>query len=146
MSNTQAPPKRRSLATAGAKETPVELKKLAKEFYFSNKEANAASTKASKARKALFAGMKEVGLRMFGFKATKEGSSIELVAEVSEGRPSTKVNIEKLRKIVKNDEKFMGYVSMSKTAVVETFGGSVADQVCETIPNTNESVSVGPKK
>lgn len=146
MSTMTAPPKR-SLDTAAQNKNniPAEFKKLAKEFYFANKEANAASNKSGKARKALFAGMLDVGIRAFGFRATQDGDAVDLQVEIAEGRCTSKVNIEKLRKLLNDDEKLIQFVSMTKTAVVENFGSIMADQVCETFPGT-ETVKVGPKK
>jgi len=138
-------PPRRSLETQGAGNVPAVLKKLAKEFYFSNKEANAAKKLADTARKSLFSGMKELGLKMFTTRVSTGRSTIALTSEIGTGRSTTEIDLAKLRKLVKDDEKLWGVVGISKKDIVDTFGTAVADQVCKSVDG-KENVNVGPKK
>lgn len=137
--------RRRSLDVQGNAKVPEELLGLAKEFYFANEEANAAGNKAKKARAALFSGMKDAGLTSFDVPASSGGATITLVAVVGEGRATTPVDVEKLRKLLNDDKKFMEIVSATKKAVVTHCGTAVADRVCLSEPGA-ETVTVKIKK
>jgi len=137
--------KRRTLETTeNSKGVTPEMRKLVKEYFFANDEANAAKRKADKARKSLLAHMKDGGVRSFDTRAQTEETTLTLTAVVKTGMV-TAIDVEKLRKVVGDDQKFMGIVSATKTAVTEACGTAVADQCAITAPG-KENVKVSVKK
>jgi len=138
------PPRRRSIETEGNEEVSAEVKQAAKEFYFANKEMNRLKKEAGSARKTLYKLMKAAGLKVFTFLGTEKGQSVQLKAELGPGRPGNEVDMEKLRKLVGDDEKFFAACTITKSNVMDHFGGNISDQVCTSVLG-EECAKVGPK-
>lgn len=142
--NATKPVRKRAIQTATEKvEIPNELKKLAVDFYTNNKVSNAAKGKADKARKALYAGMKEGALLSFDFLTNVDGAELLLEAKVG-AKEETYVDITELAGLVKSDV-LLQIVSASLKAVEEHAGKEVLAR-CTHVRKCAENVSVGPKK
>jgi hypothetical protein len=145
MSTTRRPS--RKIAST-AKAIPTELTALAVEFHVQNGHANAASRKATAARKSLYGGMKTIGLTAFDVETNIDGKPVVLHAEIGsqtrEGVDSAKLFalFEKGR-ISRKD--FIEVISASKSAVETVLGKDIMAQVA-IATQTEENVSVKPSK
>ncbi len=141
---------KRKLETAATTKEPTgEMNSLAVEFYTENQLSNEHGTKAKNARKSLFGMMLDMGIRSFTaemrYPFGKGHKSVDLSVEIGEARATTVVDMERLRKIVADDEKLLSLCTMTKTDVVKHFGSIVADQCAKRVKGT-ENVQVKAAK
>ena len=126
-----------------AQALPEDLLELVRATYKANVAKNAAGREEEKARKALYARMKEVKLTACQTVAVVDGKRINLTAEISTPeRVAVDVNL--LRRLV-TEEQFLKIVSASQTSVKEEVGDAVLRQ-CSVTTTGTENVSVKPTK
>lgn len=116
-----------------------EMKRIAREFFRENAEANVAVRKAAATRKKLFASMKEAGIDRLG--TSTGGVAIEALIDAP---TRSVVDVERLAKLVGPDA-FLSCVSATSKAVTDTCGKAVLDQVTFQTQGT-PNVSVKAKK
>ncbi len=102
------------------------------EYYEANKEANAAKAKADKARKALYAEMKQQGIDAFFFDVKTGSSNVPMQAFLN--TPMSDVpNVNQLKKELKPDV-FMAVISATKKSVEAIGGKALLAKVCVSTP------------
>ncbi len=139
-------PRKRVLETASkGTEVTGELKELAVTFYQENLLANEHGTKAKNARKTLFGEMLSAGIKSFVATMKAGRGTVDLNVEIGPGRNTSEVDMARIRKIVNDDQRLLELCTMTKTDVVKHFGTAIADQVCKTVPGT-ENVQVKTAK
>lgn len=139
----KAPARTRQIEVTDEKENALAIMKdLAYGFYVENKKANEHAKAAKKARAALLAKMKDAKLtkKVFSF-AKRENEAAFSLEAVVETPKSDKANVQKLFKILGDQELFLKIVSASKGAIVEFCGEAVFTQVKEEVEG-EENVSV----
>lgn len=136
----------RKLKTA-AKAVPEAITAAATKYFVKNKEANAASGAATKARKELYGGMKKEGLKSFEFETSIDGEKTILTATVESGSREG-ADARQLYGLFKSgritEEQFLSVISSSKTAVEDKLGKDIFAQVA-TVNSTAENANVKPK-
>lgn len=141
MSTAKTTRAKRALAPAAKKEFPAELRALAVSYYVGNKQANAYATKAKHDRAALYAGMKEAGIKNDVLTTIEGGKALSLAVVI--GTPTRAVvDIPMLSKLVDVDTLFK-IVSATQDAVRRFASESVLKQALVTLPG-EENVTVKP--
>src|SRR6056297_2925874 len=101
-------PKRRVLETISKIKQPTgEMKELAVEYYTENAKSNEHKKLAGAARKTLFGQMVDADIRSFRTTMKSGRGSVDLNVEVGEARATTKVDMQRLRKLIGDDEKLL---------------------------------------
>jgi hypothetical protein len=119
-------------------------KDLAQAFFLSNQIANAAKSRADKARKDLFKSMKEEGTGSFEH-TFKDHEGAKFIVDVAIETPTMNyIDIDTLRKLVKPDV-FDKIITATKTAVETHAGKAIALEAEKTKPGT-ENVNVKARK
>lgn len=146
---TQRNRKRAVTTREGKIEIPNELSRLAVTYYTENKAMNAAKNKSEKARKELYGGMKERGIKSFDLTTNIDGSPIILDVEIGDGRATTEVSVEKLFELQAkgriSKENLIAMLSATVGKVEEIGGKDILAQVSSSKPGT-ENVKVAPHK
>ena len=142
---TATPIRRRApVAPDTAPAVPVEVQRLAAEYFSANVEANAYKAKADKARKALLKTMTEANLTSADIEMLGTGGTMVPLQAVIATPDREEIDVALLRKQVKDDV-FMKIVSATKTAVTEHAGSAVVT-TCTVVSEGTTNVTVKVRK
>ena len=140
-------PRRRSLEIEGKAAVPTALVRAVKDFYLHNKIAKAEAKLADAAKATVFSGMKEGRINAVDATIVEPDGKVELRAEFGTSRGVNVVDMTKLRKLVRDDEKLLSLLlsnGVGRPFVVEHFGEAMANQVCSFTPG-GETLKIGPR-
>lgn len=133
-------------ASAEAKRPTATMRDNARTYYLKNRDANRAYSEANRARKALYAEMKDAGIDRFGLGVeVPEVGSVRVEAAV-ETPEQTVMDVRKLWDILeagtdpKGFEKFMATVSATRARVEQLHGKDTASRLALHVPGTENAV------
>lgn len=135
---------RRPVGSSNTSAVPQEVHDLAVEAARANKRKNAASRAESTAKKKLHAEMNRIGIKHLETTGEIDGKTVRLESDVTIPR-ITYVDVNLLREIIGDDDKWLECLSATQTSV-EVHAGKIAAQQALKERDGEERISVKASK